>query len=68
MYYLVVSNLGVQRCIHREEEDVYADGMSLSCTPDLEFGGGEMVREIRIRCLEHPEKLLRARVYSDNGT
>ena len=39
MYYLVVKNLGVERCIHLGEEDHYTDGMSFSCTPDLEFPG-----------------------------
>jgi hypothetical protein len=66
MYYLVVNNLGVQRCIHREEEDVYAESRSFSCTPDLEFPGGFLVRKIGIRCLEHPGKKVEARVYSDD--
>ena len=63
MYYLVVKNLGVERCIHLGEEDLYTDGMSFSCTPDLEFPGGEVVREIHIKCSEMPEPPLKARVY-----
>ena len=63
MYYLVVQNLGVQRCIHRDEEDIYSDGMSFSCTPDLEFPGGDLVREISIICIEVPDPPLKASVY-----
>ena len=67
MYYLVVQNLDVVRCIHREKEDVYRDGMSFSCKPDLEFPGGELVKEIRIICIENPQ-LLKAKVYRDRGS
>ena len=63
MYYLVVQNLDVVRCIHRNKEDVYRDGMSFSCTPDLEFPGGELVREIGITCSEVPDPPTRAMVY-----
>ncbi len=44
MYYLVVQNLGVERCIHVSEDDMYMDGMSFGCTPDLEFPGGGNIR------------------------
>ena len=63
MYCLVVQNLGVERCIHLCEDDIYMDGMSFSCTPDLEFHGGEEVREIRINCTELPDPPLMAKVY-----
>ena len=63
MYYLVVQNLDVVRCIHRDKKDVYRDGMSFSCTPDLEFPGGELVREIGITCSENPGLTVEAKVY-----
>lgn len=63
MYYLVVQNLGVERCIHLSEEDIYMDGMSFSCTPDLEFPGGEVAKEIHIICSEMPDPPLKAKVY-----
>lgn len=63
MFYLVVQNLGVERCIHRSEENVYTDGMSLSCTPALEFPGGEPVKEISMFCSEVQGPPLRAKVY-----
>ncbi len=63
MYYLVVQNLGVERCIHRSGDDVYTDRMSLNCTPDLEFPGGDLVKEISISCSEVHGPWLRARVY-----
>jgi hypothetical protein len=66
MYYLIIENLGVERCIHRSSHDRYRDGMSFSCTPDLEFPGGMMLREISITCSEVPHPFLRARVYRDH--
>jgi len=65
MYYLTIKNLGVERCIHQSEEGMYMDGMSFSCTPNLPFGGGNFIKEIRITCPEVPESSMRARVYSD---
>lgn len=65
MYYLCVQNLGVERCIHHSEEDVYADGMSFSCTPGFGFPESEFVKEVKIRCTEVPETVLVARVYCD---
>ena len=63
MYYLIIENLGVDRCIHKSETDIYKDGMSFSCTPDLGFAGGVLVNEITIVCLEVPGSSLKAKVY-----
>lgn len=63
MFYLLVQNLDVMRCIHKSEVDIYTDGMSFNCTPDLEFPGGALEKEISITCTEVPDPPLRARVY-----
>lgn len=65
MYYLVIQNLGRERCIHMSEEDVYFDGSSFSCTPVLENHGSELHREIHIRCIEFPDPPLKALVFRD---
>ncbi len=65
MYFLVVQNLGLERCIHRGEEDIYNDGMTFSCIPDLAFPGGDVVREVSILCSEVPDPALVAKVYRD---
>ena len=65
MHYLVIQNMDVVRCIHRSENDDYNSEMSFSCTPDLEFPGGELVREINITCSENPGVSLSAKVYRD---
>jgi hypothetical protein len=65
MFYLVVRNLGVIRCIHSGEEDVYTDGMCFPCTPEVEFPGGELVKDIRIVCSEDPGLPIPAKVFSD---
>jgi len=65
MYYLVVKNLGVERCVDRNEEDIYREGMCFDCRLDLPCDGGEFVREVEITCNELPEGRIRARVYRD---
>ena len=63
MYYLVVRNLGAPRCIDHNEKDIYEDGMSFDCTSDLECSPGEFVKEVEIRCIEHPEERFVAMVF-----
>lgn len=65
MYYLTITNLGVERCIHRSEKDIYANEMSFSCTPSLDYPGGTFLKEISIVCPEMPQNPVVARVYSD---
>jgi len=65
MYYLVIQNLGVERCIHLSEDDIYQKGMSFSCTPDLEFRAIHLIRAIPIICSEVPDPPLMAKVYRD---
>ncbi|MCK5137248.1 MAG: hypothetical protein KAR19_15800 [Bacteroidales bacterium] len=65
MYYLIVRNLGVEKCIDRSEDDVYENGMSFNCIPDLEFSVKEIVKKIEIYCTENPGERIIARVYSD---
>ncbi|HER07953.1 MAG TPA: hypothetical protein ENO20_03490 [Bacteroides sp.] len=62
MYYLVVKNLGVERCVDRNEEDIYQDGMCFDCRLDLHCPGTQIVREIEITCNELPDERIRARV------
>jgi hypothetical protein len=65
MYYLVIQNLGVERCIHQSDEDVYIDGMAFSCTLDLGFFPNKFLRDLSIVCIEVPDGPLKAKVYSD---
>ncbi|MFO7933139.1 MAG: hypothetical protein R6U78_03560 [Bacteroidales bacterium] len=65
MYFLVVKNLGVERCVDRNEEDIYEDGMSFDCRLDLDCPGKQFVREVEITCNELPEEKITARVFSD---
>ena len=65
MFYLVIQNLGRERCIHMSEENIYREGMSFSCTPDLEYNPLELSREIRIVCSEVPNPPMEARVFKD---
>lgn len=65
MFYLVVKNLGKERCIHKSEDDIYVEDMSFSCTRDLAYTPKELLREIRILCSELPHPPMMARVYRD---
>ncbi len=65
MFYLVVKNLGRERCIHKSQEDIYSSGMSFSCTPDLEYAPNELLREIKIVCSELPHPPISAHVFKD---
>jgi len=66
MYYLVIKNLGVERCIHQSEEDIYVDGMAFGCILDLGFYPERFVRVISVVCIEDvPEGSIKAKIYSD---
>lgn len=65
MFYLVIQNLGRERCIHKSEKNIYMEGMTFSCTPDLEFRPGELISEISIVCSEVPNPPMIARVFRD---
>ena len=65
MYFLVVKNLGVERCVDRDEEDIYQDGMSFDCRMDLDCQGQEFIREVEITCNELPGQRIKARVFRD---
>lgn len=65
MYYLVIKNLGRERCIHMSEEDIYKDGMAFPCTPDLEYVPGEFIRELKVVCSELPDSPISARVFRE---
>lgn len=65
MYYLTVKNLGTEKCIDRNEEDIYRNGQYYSFIPDLGRKGNRIVREIEIRCVEVPGPRFSAVVYSD---
>lgn len=65
MYYLTIQNLGVERCIHQSEEDIYIDGMAFSCTLDLGLFPDNFLRELSIVCIEVSDGPVKAKVYSD---
>ncbi len=65
MYYLIVRNLGDERCIDRNTDDVYKDGMSFNCTLSLDQRKRKFLREVEITCIENPDESFLARVYSD---
>ena len=65
MYYLAIKNLGTEKCIDRNLEDIYENGQYYSCLPDFHYVKNRVVRKLKIRCMEIPGKVLNAIVYSD---
>jgi hypothetical protein len=65
MYYLLIRNLGIEKCIDRNEEDIYKEGEYYSFLPEYFFVKTNFVRQLRIRCTELPGTIADAAVYSD---
>jgi hypothetical protein len=65
MYYLVIKNLGIQKCIDKNKNDIYENDQSYECVKDLEFVKNKIIKRIKIKCTEIPESNVEATVYSD---
>ena len=67
MYYLVIRNLGVDKCIDINKEDCYRSAMVVNCQRSFDFKPVSFVRTIKIRCIESPETIIDAVVYTDEN-
>jgi hypothetical protein len=65
MYYLVIMNLDVEKCIDTNEVDIYRNGQSWDCSQEIYFGGGERVKKILINCTDPFIPGIPAIVYRD---
>lgn len=65
MYYLAIKNLGIEKCIDRNVEDIYDDGQYYSYLPDFSFVKNKIVKSVRIKCIEIHGLIFNATVYSD---
>jgi hypothetical protein len=65
MYYLVIVNLGVEKCIDKNKYDIYSDGYPCDCTQDLGRWGKKMVKNVTIDCINPPTASIQAIVYRD---
>jgi hypothetical protein len=65
MYYLTIKNLGVEKCIDKNIEDIYEEGQYYSYLPNFVFIKARIVKHIKIKCIEIPGPLYEAIVYSD---
>lgn len=65
MYYLVIKNLGVEKCIDKNTDDIYNSNQSYHCKQSLSFEKKELIRRIKIRCTGLPGRLINAVVYKD---
>jgi len=65
MYYLTIKNLGTEKCIDKNVEDIYEDDQYYSYLPDFYFVKNRTVKSIKIKCIEMPGSVFNATVYSD---
>lgn len=65
MYYLVIKNLGVEKCIDKNTDDIYKDNQYYNCQQDLGYTKKEIKRKIKVNCIELPDRQITAIVYSD---
>ena len=65
MYYLTIKNLGTEKCIDKNVEDIYEDDQYFSYLPDFFFVKNRTVKLIKIKCIEMPGSVFDATVYSD---
>lgn len=65
MYYLIITNLGVEKCIDKNSEDIYEDGQFYSYLPNFYFVKNRLVKSVKIKCIEIPGPVFIANVYTD---
>jgi hypothetical protein len=65
MYYLAIKNLGIEKCIDRNTDDIYEDDQYYSFIPDFYFVRTRIVKYLKIKCIELPGSVFDATVYGD---
>jgi len=65
MYYLAIKNLGIEKCIDRNTDDIYEEGQYYSFLPDFSYSKNRTVKCINVSCIEIPGPSFNATVYSD---
>jgi hypothetical protein len=65
MYYLAVKNLGIEKCIDKNIDDIYLDSQYYSFLPDFLYVKNRIEKYIKIKCIELPGPDFNAIVYSD---
>jgi hypothetical protein len=65
MYYLAIKNLGIEKCIDRNTDDIYEDGQYYSFLPDFSYSKNRIVKCIKVKSIEIPGPSFDATVYSD---
>jgi hypothetical protein len=65
MYFLAIKNLGTEKCIDKNIDDIYEDDQYYSFLPDFYFVKKRIVKCIKIKCTEIPGSVFNATVYSD---
>jgi hypothetical protein len=65
MYYLAIENLGIEKCIDKNNDDIYEDDQYYSYLPDFFFVKTRIIKYVNIKCIEIPGPVFKATVYSD---
>jgi hypothetical protein len=65
MFYLVIRNMGNERCIHKNKNNIYTSGKSFNCLNSLSFNKTNHIGKVQISCVEDPSSTMEATIYSD---
>lgn len=65
MYYLAVQNLGIEKCIDKNIDDIYENNQYYSYLTDFSYVKNKLIKRIKIKCVEMPGPDFNAIVYSD---
>jgi hypothetical protein len=65
MYYLVIRTMNFEKCIDKNSHDIYKTPGNYNCIRSLSYNKTNLVRKIRIKCIENPSEEIDATVYCD---
>jgi hypothetical protein len=65
MYYLVITNMNIEKCIDTNSEDIYVDGFEYNCLRSFPYMKTHYVKGIAIYCKGDHSGPVDATVYRD---
>jgi len=65
MFYLVIKNLGIEKCIDISVSDIWIRGSHYDCRKNRKYNKERQVRRIFIRCIQNPGTRVLATIWQD---
>jgi|GEM_PF-1076202 hypothetical protein len=68
MYYLIIDNLGMKKCIHKSPQNIYTNNMHIGCAPSFTYSSNiQLIATITINCTG-TANTIQAGVFADYKT